>query len=239
MTPSVTGRSDELGTVFEAIVAAIMERIENGTLTPGMQLPSERELSMQFTVSRGTLREAIRVLDYAGVLDRRRSGTYVSDEALSKGSRLRAHAALLGQESPLDIMVARRALEPMNARYAALNRHIRDLSMLNRLVREHREVLEAGGDPEQPDRKFHVVVAAASRNPLLHQLFERVADVMQQRMWSELKHRSRDKLGRSELYLQQHEEIVYAIDAGDSPGAESAMAAHLTSVEEGLLAEIE
>jgi len=182
----------------------------------------------------------MRILDYAGILDvRTRTGTYVTEAALSRGVELRAHAALLGQESPLDIMVARRSLEPVSARYAALNRHVRDIATLKKSVRDQHRLLEKGEDPDDVDRAFHIAVAVASRNPLLHALFEKVAAVMQQKMWIEMKHRSRDKSGHQELYLRQHRAILDAIEQGDSAAAALAMTDHLDSVEEGLLAEVD
>lgn len=225
--------------VRDGVIAALLERIRTGALVPGALLPPERELSAQLRVSRGSLREAIRILDYAGVLEvRTRAGTYVSEEALSKQIKLRANAALLGQESPLDVMVARRALEPVSARYAALNRHVRDLNLLRKSVRDQGQLIKQGKDPDNVDRGFHVAIAAASRNPVLHMLFERVADVMQQGMWLEIKHQARDRAGHQQLYLEQHKKIVDAIEIGDSSAAARAMITHLDAVEEGLLAEV-
>ena len=132
----------------DGVVAELLGQIRSGCLAPGSVLPPEREFAAQCGVSRGTLREAIRILDYAGILEvRTRSGTYVSDTALAKGIELRAHAALRGEESPLDTMVARRALEPVNARYAALNRHVRDLSALKKSVRDQRRLIDRGETP--------------------------------------------------------------------------------------------
>lgn len=224
----------------DGVVASLLHQIRTGSLKPGSLLPPEREFAAQCGVSRGTLREAIRILDYAGVLEvRTRSGTYVADTALAKGIELRAHAALRGEESPLDIMVARRALEPVSARYAALNRHVKDLSALRRSVRDQRRLIDRGEDPSEVDRGFHVAVAGASHNPILSLLFERVADIMHQRTWTELKHSSLNKGDHQELYLQQHHIILDAIEHGDSAAAASAMLVHLDSVEEGLLGELD
>src|SRR5690606_39281394 len=58
---------------YERIVEQIEEAIESGTLTPGQRLPSERDLMAQFSVSRSTVREALRVLQARG-LDQSRTG---------------------------------------------------------------------------------------------------------------------------------------------------------------------
>jgi GntR family transcriptional regulator, transcriptional repressor for pyruvate dehydrogenase complex len=240
VAPDLSVKLDGGRSVREATIEALLARIRSGSLPAGALLPSERELAAQIGVSRGTLREAIRILDFSGVLDvRTRTGTYVADGALSKRIELRTNAAVLGEESPLDIMVARRALEPVSARYAALNRHVRDLRLLKDSVREQGRLIEAGEDPDEVDRAFHIAVAIASRNPLLHTLFASVADVMKQRMWRELKQRTRSKGGHQELYLRQHRLIAAAIEKGDSAAAAAAMVDHLDAVEEGLLAEVD
>lgn len=236
-----TGRL-QVGTtsgVRKGVIAAILDQIRYGGLEPGSVLPPERELAAQFGVSRGSLREAIRVLDHVGVLEvRTRSGTYIADDALTKGSLLRAQAAMADQESPLDIMIARRALEPVNARHAAVNRRLSDLRTMEQSVRDQRRLISKGEDPEDVDRDFHRALASASHNPMLYALFETIANAMSQDMWKTLKHKSRDQHGRQTLYVDQHTIIVQAIEAGDSEASVRAVIEHLDAVEEGLSAEV-
>ena len=69
----------------DAIVAELESMILEGSLQPGQKLPPERELAIQFQVSRPSLREAIQRLEARGLLYRRQGGgTYVQN-ALSKG----------------------------------------------------------------------------------------------------------------------------------------------------------
>lgn len=226
--------------VYDSIVEQILAAIRSGAFPPGSVLPPERELAAQVGVSRGSVREAIRVLEYAGVLDvRTGSGTYVTEAGGSKSVALRAHAAVVGEESPLDVMIARRALEPVAAQYAALNRHPRDLIALRNSVAEQARLVKQGEDPSEPDLFFHIALAGASRNPVLRMLFERIAEIMQQETWVAMKHRSRDRPGRQELYLDEHRLILEKVQKQDGAGAADAMQRHLDSVEEGLIAEVE
>ncbi|SJZ51457.1 GntR family transcriptional regulator [Pilibacter termitis] len=67
--------------VYIRIHDEIKKKIETGELKVGDKLPSERELSVEFGVSRMTLRQAIQTLADEGILDRRLgSGTYVSSQ---------------------------------------------------------------------------------------------------------------------------------------------------------------
>jgi GntR family transcriptional repressor for pyruvate dehydrogenase complex len=84
--------------VYDSIVDQLLEGIRSGAFPPGSVLPAERELAARFGVSRGSVREAIRVLEHSGVVDvRTGSGTYIAEAGLSQATALRAHAALLGE----------------------------------------------------------------------------------------------------------------------------------------------
>src|SRR5919201_6010956 len=100
--------------LYASIVDQIVDGVRAGAFLPGRPLPAERALAAQLGVSRSSLREAIRVLEHAGVVDvRTGSGTYVSERGVSKAAMLRAQAAMVGEHSPLDVVAARRALEPV------------------------------------------------------------------------------------------------------------------------------
>src|SRR5947208_5125263 len=116
--------------LYASIVDQLVEGIRAGVFPPGRALPPERALAERLRVSRSSLREAIRVLEHAGVLDvRTGSGTYVSEYGASSAAALRAHAASIGEHSPLDVVVARRSVEPVCAELAAVNRQRRDVEV--------------------------------------------------------------------------------------------------------------
>ena len=67
--------------LYASVVEQILASIRSGLFPPGSALPAERTLASRLQVSRGSLREALRVLEHAGVLDiRTGSGTYVATE---------------------------------------------------------------------------------------------------------------------------------------------------------------
>ena len=55
--------------VFQDVVEQIQEAILDGRLTAGQTLPAERELKEMLSISRGTLREALRVLEHKGLIE--------------------------------------------------------------------------------------------------------------------------------------------------------------------------
>jgi len=69
VAPVVTTRA------FEHVCSQIRQLIADGSLKPGDKLPPERELAARFCVSRGVVREALRTLEVAGLLELRKGGS--------------------------------------------------------------------------------------------------------------------------------------------------------------------
>jgi GntR family transcriptional repressor for pyruvate dehydrogenase complex len=232
-------RTVDRSKLYTSIVDQIVEGIRSGAFPPGKALPAERSLATQLGVSRSSVREGIRVLEHAGVLDvRTGSGTFVSEAGLSKAATLRAHAALLGDHSPLDVMVARRVLEPLCAELAAANHRRGDIQVLRKMLIEQRALVDASLDPAEVDLRFHLAVAAAGHNPVLLVLLERLIEIMGQPTWRELKYRANERHGTFLLFLDQHCAILDAIERSDAGRAGTEMRGHLAAVEAGLLAEV-
>ena len=74
--------------VFEQVVQQIRELIVSGELQVGDKLPPEQELERQLSVSRSSIREALRVLEAEGLVEvRRGSGTYITSSTGRNRSR--------------------------------------------------------------------------------------------------------------------------------------------------------
>lgn len=229
----------ERSKVYSSVVDQILASIRDGRLPPGSALPAERVLAGQLQVSRGSLREAIRVLEHAGVLDVRvGSGTYVTQESGSDTAVLRARAAVIGEHSPLDLVVARAAVEPVCAEHAARSHHPSDLDAIEAAVAEQAELTTNGADPTEADNAFHLAVAVASHNGVLVALQRTLNDLMHEQTWSDLKSRSRSRSQAAEAYLEHHRLVLEAIRKRDPRRAGQLMAMHLSAIETGLLAEL-
>jgi GntR family transcriptional regulator, transcriptional repressor for pyruvate dehydrogenase complex len=226
--------------LYTSVVEQILASIRSGMFPPGSALPAERTLASQLQVSRNSLREALRVLEHAGVLDiRTGSGTYVATEGGSSATFLRAQAAAIGEHSPLDLIVARAAIEPVCAEHAALSHHPSDLAVLQQSVDEQARLTREGADVAEADLAFHLAVAAASRNGVLLALERTLIDWMHEQTWSELKHRSRSREHAAEEYLEHHRQVLQAIKQRDSRRAHQLMSMHMSAVETAMLAELD
>ncbi|MEV8517846.1 FadR/GntR family transcriptional regulator [Dactylosporangium sp. NPDC051484] len=232
-------RTIERPKVYAAAVEQILQSIQSGTFPPGSALPAERAMAAQFGVSRSSLREALRVLEHAGVLEARPgSGTYVSSDGGSYESSLRAQAAVAGEHSPLDLMVARAAVEPACAENAARARTEKDLEAMRRHLEEQGRYVQAGLDAEaaEADAQFHLALAVATHNGVLVMMERTIISLMREHAWTRLKARSRHHWGPK--FVEHHRLILDAIEHGDSRRAGQLMLMHMTEIETSLIAEL-
>lgn len=221
--------------IYTAIVEQILEGIRNGIFPPGEMLPSERSLASQLGVSRASLREAVRVLEHAGVLDvRSGTGTFISADSMSKASVLRARSASVGEHSPLDLIVVRLHVEPLGAELAASHHNTRDLQVIASTLEQHDRVLLEGSDPSEPDLAFHLAVSAASHNQVLLDTQERFVELMHEGTWSRMKGESRSRESASRAFLNEHIDIYEYIRKRDGKRASKLMTMHLENVRDAL-----
>lgn len=149
----------------------IAERVRLGELGSGDRLPSERDLAAAMRISRATLREALRVLADAGVLEVRpgsAGGIYViSDYVPLEMIRSKSEMRL---DETMGVLEARRLLEPRVAQLAAVNAREEDFAQLAHIVEKQKQLLDEGDVLEQEDRflqldtQFHLKIARATGN---------------------------------------------------------------------------
>lgn len=227
-------RAVDRNRVSASVVDRIQVAIRAGELDPGSPMPSERLLSEQLAVSRSSLREAIRILEHAGVLEvRPGAGTFVTPDAMSRATTMRAQAALVGQESPIDVMVVRRALDPLCAGQAALHRRTGDLHLLRERFERHASLVEGSvEDVSEANLAFHLALTSATHNPVLILLQERLTQVMQDGTWHVIRFRpENERRTMTAKYVSEHAAILDAVERQDETTACRAVHAHLDSVE--------
>lgn len=158
---------------YQDVVEQIQEAIMEGTLKPGRQLPAERELKEQFGISRGTLREALRVLEQKGLIEIRTgvSGGSIVREVNSEnlsdnlGLLIRNRAVSLR-----DLAEFREGLEGGVAALAAQRATEQDRLVLEGLLNEAGGYLKEGRKGwdsfVRTDEQIHLALARISGNPL-------------------------------------------------------------------------
>lgn len=167
----------------DEIELQIRTMIADGILTPGDRLPSERELAAQFNVSRNTLREAIRSLEYAGIVQMRKGatgGAYImpgNSDAIVGGLRVLYH---LGAITPQHLTEARIWLSETIVRVACERATQEDLQSLDANIAAMSDAHERGAFDERQklNREFHLILARITRNPIIISMMDAVMDVM-------------------------------------------------------------
>jgi GntR family transcriptional repressor for pyruvate dehydrogenase complex len=217
----------------EQVEAQIREAILSGQLVVGERLPSEAVLAAEFSVSRTTVREALRTLAANGLISKvpgSGGGSFVrSVDQWSLGHVVRdgiQNLLELGTIEADETIDMRYMLEVPAARLAAQNCTAADAQVLDRIVGELAVV--SYDDPSVPamDAQLHTTVALTSRNRILaslvYALHTATQPVRQLGLTSETGRHSH----------RQHQRLVDAIKAGDPELAGQAMIDHLSYLKE-------
>jgi len=157
--------------VFQDVVEQIQDAILSGELAPGTKLPPERELKNMFTTSRGTLREALRVLEQKGLIEIKLG---VSGGAIVKqidAEPIVASLALLirsGEVSLKHLAEFRTKIEGSLVELATKRATKEDIRELETLFNEA-ETYYKKEDWEnflKMDEKMHTYIGIMTRNPV-------------------------------------------------------------------------
>ena len=214
----------------DSAVEEILGLIREGKLELGSKLPSERELITRLSVSRSSLREAIRMLEATGVLVVRPGrGTWIRDDYRRPArdgwlSWLPHH-----QKDVTELLEMREPLEVQAASLAADRGTTNQLAAVEAAWADMQRAARAE-DPEalvEADTSLHEAIAEASGNTILAQTL---------RSLSELVMDTRQAImripGHPRRVIAEHGPIVRAIVARDSEGAGKTMFKHVRSARE-------
>lgn len=218
------------GPAYARVAAQLREMILSGAVAPGQRLPVEAELADQFSVSRSTIREALRVLTSEHLVATTRGvtgGTFVSEpraDAIADSLAMGIDFLTAGSDvTAEELLEAREALELPAARLAAIRRTPRHLRSMALTLPDDTDVDRL--HRFEGNRTFHDAVIEASGNRILSVLAGPLYSVLRERFL-------RDRPPRSfwEEVMEHHHQIYDAIASGDPESAEDAMAAHFESM---------
>ncbi|MFJ6196667.1 FadR/GntR family transcriptional regulator [Micromonospora sp. NPDC092111] len=209
MTPSVDSAAvPPRGHRVRQTIEQLRGRILGGEWPVGGRIPTEPQLVAALGVGRNTVREAVRALVHAGVLEcRQGSGTYV----VSTDELAPVVARRLTDDRMAEVIEVRRAFEVEAARLAALRRTPEDLAALDGVLAEREAAWRSGrvGEFVEADAALHTAVVAAAHNGMLAELYASVGTALR----STVAHAMGDAL-EPERYVD-HGRLVAAIRAGD------------------------
>ncbi len=204
------------------VAARIKELILAEKLKRGEKIPNELKLCGLFSVSRPTVREAIKSLVSSGILEiRRGKGTYVSMLPGLAEDPLGLDF-IAGPDLRLSLIEARLIIEPGVARLATRNADDQDVERIAQSIRDMEEIVHLEKVDVNPELAFHRSIAEATKNPVIMRLIPVIMDSIVKTY--------RDSPRTSEDHrhaLEEHSAIFRSIAAEDAEGAFEAMRRHL------------
>ena len=213
----------------DVLAGELRKQILGGSVAAGAALPAERELVLQTGLSRGSVREALRILEAEGLVSTRpgRLGGSVArkpgDESLAKYISLFVHGRGI---SLLSLLQSREAFEPSLAALAARNRTEEELKDLFAIS----ERLEAAYTDTPlylaENVHWHCAVAAASHNELLRAFMVAISSMVYKA--SAIENFATEEVRK--VVIKAHRRILDAIAAKDADAASRRMARHLAAL---------
>jgi GntR family transcriptional repressor for pyruvate dehydrogenase complex len=204
----------------------LREMIVRGQFSPGEMLPTERELGMQSGLSRGSVREALKILETEGLIEIRagRSGgarvTTPNRDSLVRTVEVFIRTNVLSIQELLDCRIA---VEPKLTALAARYSSAAQVATLRDI---HEQFVASVQNPRQyrvANFKWHLAVARMSRNEILTAVMESITQPVLEATGFERittpEHR--------QIAIKDHAAIIDAIEQQDEESAGRLMEAHL------------
>ncbi|NLR94316.1 MULTISPECIES: FadR/GntR family transcriptional regulator [Flammeovirga] len=222
-----TFRKIEIEKPVDKIIKQVKALISTGQLKAGDKLPSERKLSDLFGIGRTHVRDAIRKLEFYGILKTLpQSGTVVAGFGITALEGLITDVLDLEGNDFTALVETRVVLERNTARFAALRRDEKDIVSISSALSAYEEALKHGRDTVEHDLMFHMKIAEASKNTVLKSLMLIVApDIIT--FFKENDVCSGDKPNKA---VEDHYEILEHISNRNPEKAEQAMYNHLRGI---------
>jgi len=212
--------------LYAQIVARIRQWVREGDLKEGDSLPSERELADVFDVSRVPVREALKTLEFLGVVQHVRGKGVIVRKVTINQILSHVEFLLVDPLSTLqDLFEVREAIEVQAAGLAAIRRTNEDIEELeNALVETELHILR-NREINNASLRFHTALIKAAHNNISLKVNESLLDILRYSRQATLKSRKQRMAS-----LRAHRRIFDAVRDQDAQAAKAAMMVHLSEV---------
>lgn len=213
-------------TLSSQIVSQIRDAVFAGELKTDDVLGSEADLSKRFGVSRMSIRDALRSLEAMGIVEIRMGAKGGATIAAGSSDRfadaLAVQLALIGVTKE-ELLQARAATESMTAELAAMNATPEDLEEIKAIVDEAEENIGNAENTVLLGQKFHLAVASAAHNGILHAQMKAMRDVL----WRPGRQPTAE---HAKCIADVHRQLYELIAAGEAERARTLMASHVRTL---------
>lgn len=216
--------------LYMQIYQQILSEIESGTFKVGDKLPAERELCEQFGVSRAPIRQALSALELNGfIYSRQGEGVYVkSNQSLANNSQ---NPISFDSVSPEEIVEVRMNIEPLIIKFAVQRATDEEITELRETINKMEEETKSGVYVPETDEALHYNIAKASHNELFINIMAAIITAMKkQEMWQFIRDRTVTRPEYLEVNLNEHKQIIEAIETRDEKKATDIMSNHMQNL---------
>lgn len=217
--------------ISEQVADSIKKKIHTGEYEVGERIPGEREMGMELSVSRNTVREAYKILEAYGYLQVKH-GTGVFVASPEHQIQKMTEAFFVSTEQIKDFFSVRKILEEWTVKWAIENANEEQWIELEQIVNEANEMVKGKVDYirlAELDHKFHITLANNSNNVVLISIMNYLIDLL-----SESRNKTIQIPGRALQSVQEHTKILQAIKQRNPNLAQHCMKEHLESVERSI-----
>ena len=213
--------------IYETVIQQLKQKVSENELNPGDLLPPERTLANLMGVSRASIREALKVLQFIGFIESRPGdGTFISylhpDILIEK---LNSVTASKKEDLLLDLLELREVLEPRIVEFCVLRATEEELEEIERSFTLLKDKDEE--ESSYADAAFHLAIARASKNVMFIRLMETMLAMIQ-----ETRAKTLSLSRQQEKIWQEHFNIVQSIKNRNAKEAAKAVTLHLYNIRE-------
>lgn len=211
----------------DKIIQQIKNLISSGQLKPGDRLPSERQLSERFNIGRTSVRDALKKLEFYGILKTQpQSGTVVAGFGINALEGLITDVLKLEGSDFHSLVETRVLLETNSAKFAAIRRTDDDIVTISNALSSYEKAVKSGKSAVEEDLLFHLTIAEASKNAVLKSLMLIITpDIL-----TYFKENDVCSGNRPVSALEDHHIILDKIINKESFEAEKSMKLHLSDI---------
>ncbi len=227
-------------TVVEQVMEQIKELIASGQYQPGDKLPTEHELAERFGIGRSSIREAIKIFNYLGVLKSRAAkGTFLSDRANISAEAL-SWSILLGRDEKEELIETRGAIElwsiiNLTSRSNKGGDSDSEITSILKKLDDQVEQMRMGVENDNPamlvdaDYNFHTIIVESTGNSLFYSIYKTLKSFMYEEIVI-----SQNDYSDPALIVQEHQQIIDTIRSGEINRSVETYSAHIENIENRL-----
>lgn len=207
----------------------ILNMIKEQKLKPNDKLPTVDELASAFSVGRSTIREALKVLSAQNIIViKQGAGTFVSEKEGISRDPLGLEYISDDINVIFDMVTLRLIFEPEMASMAAQFATRKDIQDIKYYCEEVEQLIEQGEDYHKADAGFHIAIAKASGNGVIHKITQIIHSSIKKNIFMT------DNILCKDTVIF-HRRITNCIENGDINGARYAMINHLDAQRQFLI----